>query len=95
MSFSNTDLFVFLAAILAGWVLIRFAPASLAALIALPFLKIVGVCCNPYLRTGYYLDRSQNLAERRLALLTFSFRRICLNGRFFFLSKKRDKLGQT
>jgi hypothetical protein len=43
MSFSNTNLFVFLAAILAGWVLFRFAPASLAALIALPFLKIVGV----------------------------------------------------
>ncbi|MBT2659683.1 hypothetical protein [Bacillus sp. ISL-45] len=43
MSFSNTNLFVFLAAILAGWVLFRFAPASLAALLGLPFLKLVGV----------------------------------------------------
>jgi hypothetical protein len=43
MSFSNTNLFVFLAAILAGWVLFRFAPASLAALIGLPFLQLIGL----------------------------------------------------
>ncbi|ESU31247.1 hypothetical protein G3A_17870 [Bacillus sp. 17376] len=43
MSFNNTNLFVFLAAILAGWVLFRFAPASLAVLLNLPFLQIVGL----------------------------------------------------
>ncbi|WP_079507227.1 hypothetical protein [Mesobacillus jeotgali] len=43
MSFSNSNLFVFLAAIVAGWVLFRFAPASLAALLGLPFLKLIGL----------------------------------------------------
>lgn len=43
MSFSNSNLFIFLAAILAGWVLLRFAPATLAALLALPFLQLVGL----------------------------------------------------
>jgi hypothetical protein len=43
MSFSNSNLLVFLAAILAGWVLFRFAPASLAALLGLPFLQLVGL----------------------------------------------------
>jgi hypothetical protein len=43
MSFSNSNLFIFLAAILAGYVLFRLAPASLAALIGLPFLKLIGI----------------------------------------------------
>ena len=43
MSFSNSNLFIFLAAILAGYVLFRLAPASLGALIGLPFLKLIGI----------------------------------------------------
>lgn len=43
MSFSNSSVFIYLAAILAGYVLFRFAPASLAALLGLPFLQLLGV----------------------------------------------------
>ncbi|MBS8266043.1 hypothetical protein DYI25_16575 [Mesobacillus boroniphilus] len=39
----NSNVLLFLAAILAGYAVLRFAPASLAALIAMPFLKIVAV----------------------------------------------------
>ena len=43
MSFGNSNLLIFLAAILAGWVLYKFAPVSLAALLLLPILKLIGL----------------------------------------------------
>jgi dolichyl-phosphate-mannose--protein O-mannosyl transferase len=43
MSFGHSNLLVFLAAIVAGWVLLTFAPVSLATLIGLPFLRLIGL----------------------------------------------------
>ena len=43
MSFGHSNLLVFLAAILAGWVLYKFAPVSLAALLSLPLLPLIGL----------------------------------------------------